>query len=216
MFYSHYLDLTPGIEKIFSSFRDSNRRNIKRAQGENMKVHISDSLDSVKAFYRLNCLTRKFHGLPPQPWYFFRQIYEYILSTKKGFVTLASCQNKMIAGAVYFLCREKAIFKYGAFDRSYQHLRPNNLVMWEAIKWCVRNNFKTFSLGRTGPENQGLLQFKHGWDAKEGTINYYKYDLKQDCFLAKQTGIKSSYNFFKIMPLSILRFAGNFFYRHVG
>ena len=88
--------------------------------------------------------------------------------------------------------------------------------MWEAIKWYAQNGFKVFGFGRTEPENQGLLQFKRGWGAKEETLNYYKYDLMQDSFVAEKPKIKSSYGFFRIMPSPILRFTGNILYRHVG
>jgi len=67
--------------------------------------------------------------------------------------------------------------KYGASEKAYHHLRPNNLIMWEAIKWCAQNGFKTFSLGRTEPENEGLLQFKQGWGTTEKIIKEIGYFL---------------------------------------
>ena len=109
-----------------------------------------------------------------------------------------------------------AIFKYGASDRNYQQLRPNNLVMWKSIKWCINNGYKKLSFGRTETENHGLLQFKRGWGAKEGFISYYKYDLAKDCYMADNDGIKSTYSIFKMLPLPILRMTGNLLYRHVG
>jgi hypothetical protein len=88
--------------------------------------------------------------------------------------------------------------------------------MWKAIEWLAENGFKKFSFGRTEPENNGLLQFKRGWGAKEKKLNYYKYDLKQDSFVSEKPGTKSSYNIFKMMPLPLLKFTGNILYRHVG
>ncbi len=215
-FYTHNIDLTRGEDKIFSAFRNSNKRNIKRAGKGNVKVELSHSFDAVKAFCRLNDITRKRHGLPPQPLSFFNKIYDHVISVRNGFVALAYFQNKIIAGAVYFLFKDKAIYKFGASDRNFQHLRSNNLVMWQAIKWCAGNGFQRFNLGRTEPEHEGLLQFKRGWGAAEGVVKYYKFDLKEDSFVAEKEAIRSSYNFFKVMPLPILRLTGNLFYRHVG
>ena len=215
-FYMHTLDLKLNEQELLASFRGSTSRNIKKAIKECVHVEICNSLESVKAYYRLHCRTRKEHGLPPQPYYFFKNIYEHVISKKKGFVVLAFYRKREIAGAVYFHFRDNAIYKYGASDRNFQHLRPNNLVMWEAVKWCAKNGFKSFSFGRTEPENEGLLQFKRGWGAKEETLNYYKYDLMQDSFVAEKPKIKSSYGFFRIMPAPILRFTGNILYRHVG
>ena len=215
-FSMHFLDLSRSKEEIFAEFRDSTKRNIKRAGKENVDVELNNSRQSIEAFYRLNCETRRHHGLPPQPRYFFQKIFEQIIAQDKGFVTLAYKQNRAIAGAVFFHFKDKAIYKYGASDRKYLDLRPNNLVMWKAIQWFAGNGFKSFSFGRTEPENNGLLQFKRGWGAKEQTLNYYRYDLIKDSFVSDQSGAKTSYSFFKILPLPVLKFTGNILYRHVG
>jgi hypothetical protein len=214
-YFTHSIDLTQGKNNIFKNFRSSNKRNIRKAQKEHLYVHISDSIKSLKSFYKLNCKTRKLHGLPPQPWHFFERIFKYIISSNKGIVVIVSNQKKVIAGAVYFHFRNNAIYKYGASEKTFQHLRPNNLVMWKAIKWYCRNGYATLSLGRTDERNKGLLQFKRGWNTKEEKLYYYKYDLKKEYFV-KNNKVKSSYNLFKIMPLNLLKFTGNIFYRHVG
>ena len=215
-FYSHSLDLEPDEAEIFSRFRGSTRRNIKKAGKEGVDVGIFRSLRSIKAFYRLNCMTRKDHGLPPQPYKFFKKIHECLVSKKNGFVVLASHGGKVVAGAVYFHFGVRAIYKYGASDRNYQHLRPNNLVMWEAIRWYIKNGFKSFSFGRTEPENTGLLQFKRGWGTEEKIITYHKYDLKKDAFVKDRSKAKTSYPLFKKMPCPLLKLAGALLYRHVG
>jgi len=214
--YFHTLDLDQDEQKIFSSFKSNTKRNIKKAVKENIKITLSNSLSSLKEFNRLNCITRKLHGLPPQPYHFFEKIYEHIISQKKGFVVLAYYQKKPVAGAVYFHFSGQAIYKYGASDRRFQHLRPNNLVMWEAIKWYAQNGFRSFSFGRTEPENKGLIQFKRGWGTGEETIYYYKYDLKKDAYVKNSSTIKSSYTVFNRLPLPLLKLTGRMLYRHVG
>ncbi|MBW2011649.1 MAG: peptidoglycan bridge formation glycyltransferase FemA/FemB family protein [Deltaproteobacteria bacterium] len=214
-FYTHTLDLTRNEHEIFSSFRVSTKQNIKKAIKEGVNVILSHSLESVKEFCRLNRITRKHHGLPPQPYYFFKKVHEHIISNKKGVVVLASYQKKNIAGAICFQSGNKAIYKFGAFDRRYQYLRPTNLLIWEIIKWYEQNGFKTFSFGRTEPENTGLLQFKRGWGTKQEIINYYKYNLVKDAFV-KEPGGKTSYNIFKLLPSPLLNLTGFLFYKHVG
>lgn len=215
-FIFHDLDLAHTEQEIFSNFRNSTKRNIKKAIKENVDVTLSNSLESVKEFYRLNCMTRKHHGLPPQPFYFFKKIYDYIISKKIGFIALASHSNKVVAGAVFFHLKDKAIYKYGASDTSYQKLRANNLVMWEAIKLYAENGFKNFSFGRTDIDHKGLLQFKRGWGTREGTMHYYKYDLTKNAFVKDSSKFKSSYPFFQKMPLPLLKLTGHLLYRHVG
>ena len=214
--YSHMIDLDQDDAKAFSTLKSNVKRNIKRAQKERIQVTLSNTWEAVWAFCRLNCLTRKQHGLPPQPLSFFKKIFEHIISPQKGFIVLAFSQMKPIAGAVYFHFGDQAIYKYGASYRKYLNLRPNNLVTWEAIRWYCRNGYKTFGFGRTESEHNGLLQFKRGWGAREEKLNYYKYDLKKSRFVLKEPGLKTSYNLFRYMPTPLLRLTGNLLYRHVG
>lgn len=216
-YFGHTLDLTTGINKIFSDLRGSTKRNIKKAEREGVVVKVLTSSKSIKIFYRLNCLTRKHHGLPPQPYYFFEKIYEHIISKYLGFVALASYNKKNIAGAIYFHFGDKAFYKYGASDIRYQNLRANNLVMWEAIKYYCQKGYKTLCFGRTEPDNKGLLQFKAGWGTKEQIINYHKYDLRKESFVKNSyssTGVYSK--IFSLMPITLLRITGAILYKHVG
>jgi len=213
----HTLNLSDKEDKIFSNFRDSTKRNIKKAAKQGVEVIKSNSLGHIKEFYRLNCMTRKQHGLPPQPFSFFEKIYDHIISKNLGLVVLASYEQKTIAGAVYFNFGNKVVYKYGASDISYQDLRANNLVMWEAIKWYSQNGYKSLCFGRTEPDNQGLLQFKAGWGTTEQLINYYKYDFKKGSFVSspfKATGFHNK--IFKNMPLPILKKVGSILYKHAG
>jgi hypothetical protein len=215
-FLSHSLNLVRPEQKIFSRFRSSTKRNIKKAIKEGVKVEICDSLESVRDFYQLNCLTRKEHGLPPQPRHFFKNIFDHIISPQKGIVALASFQERPIAGAIYFHFEEEAIYKYGASDKNYHHLRPNNLVMWEAIKWYGKNGCKRFSFGRTDLDHEGLIQFKRGWGAQEETLHYYKYDLTKDEFVKNSLDIKLFNTFFRKLPIPLLKLIGRLLYPHVG
>jgi CelD/BcsL family acetyltransferase involved in cellulose biosynthesis len=212
----HTLELNADEAKVEAKLKPTIRRNIRKAQKEGVTARLERSLEAMDTYYRLHCLTRQRHGLPPQPWSFFRKIYDYIISAGKGFVALAGYQNQWIAGAVYVLFRDQAIYKYGASDRSFQHLRPNNLVMWEAIRWCCHNAVRTFSFGRTEPENEGLLQFKRGWGGVESKLIYHRYDLRGHRFIADTSQSHKLNGLFRRMPVPLLRISGRLLYRHMG
>jgi lipid II:glycine glycyltransferase (peptidoglycan interpeptide bridge formation enzyme) len=216
-FLGHTLNLSDKENQTFSNFRDSTKRTIKKAMKEGVEVNINYSPESIREFYRLNCMTRKRHGLPPQPYLFFKKVYDHIICKKLGFVVLASFHDKPIAGGVYFHFGEKAVYKYGASDLNYQNLRANNLVMWEAVKWCCQSGFKHFCFGRTEPENQGLIQFKSGWGTTEQEIRYYRYDLKKNVFVNPTSKLTGFYNtIFRKIPIPVLNIIGASLYKHVG
>lgn len=216
-FYGHILDLSPGADDLFKSLRDSTRRNIRKAQKEGIKIIVSDTADALHEFYRLNQMTRRDHGLPPQPYSFFKHLQECVLSKGLGFIILAYHKDQVIAANMYFRFGARLIYKYGASDKDFQHLRANNLVMWEAVKWGCDTGCKTLCFGRTEPENEGLRQFKAGWGAQEYVIRYYRYNLDQEEFSAEHKPINPLFKkIFGIAPVPVLRGIGKLLYRHMG
>ena len=158
-YYGHLLELNAEPKKMLKQFRGSTRRSIKRAVKSGVEIQQSNSLQSMRDFYRLHCLTRKRHEVPAQPFQFFKKIHEHIISKKSGFIVKAFYHDKIVGAAVFFHFGKKALFKFGASDLRYQHLRMNNLIMWEAIKWYANNGYESFCFGRTEMENIGLRQF---------------------------------------------------------
>jgi lipid II:glycine glycyltransferase (peptidoglycan interpeptide bridge formation enzyme) len=209
------LNLEGGEDRIQRALRDSTRRNIRKAEREGVQVSFQNTLDAVAAFYRLHCLTRKRHGLPPQPWRFFQKVYEHIIATGKGTVVAAAHGGRIVAGAVYFFFQNRALFKFGASDRSSQHLRTNNLVMWEAIRFFVRNGIQSLHFGRTEQSGKGLLQFKRGWGAEENMIVYYRLALNEHASPIRNGHLLFA-SVFRILPMPLLKLAGSMLYRHVG
>ena len=214
--YTHTLGLNSNPEETFSSFKSNTKRNIKKAKKIGLKISICNDRKGMLGFQNLNDITRKHHGLPPQPNVFFSKIYDHIISRQTGNLFMAFYENKPISAAIFLNHKDQVIYKYGASSRHYLHLRPNNLVMWEAIKWYGQNGYKIFSFGRTELENTGLRRFKQGWGTKEEKLKYYKYDIKHNSFIKQPSKLKTSYNFFGIMPLPVLRLIGNLVYRHVA
>jgi hypothetical protein len=180
-------------------------------------VAVSTTPGGLREFCRMNWQTRREHGLPPQPACFFDNFQRHVLAKGRGMVVLASYNGSTVAGSVYVHFGRKAVYKYGASDRRYQHLRANNLIMWEAIERYAADGYASLDLGRTEPENDGLLQFKRGWGCGEHRINYYKYDLRSDAFAAGRLSVSGAHTaVFRHMPLPLLRLAGTLLYRHAG
>ena len=134
-YFHHLLDLSPNEKELYSNLRNNTKRNIKKAINEEIEVGFNTTLESVEHFYNLNCVTRKKHGLPPQPVKFFKKLHEHLIDKKLGAIALATYKNQIIAGAVFLGYNNKAVYKYGASLNEFQNLRANNLIMWEGIKF---------------------------------------------------------------------------------
>jgi hypothetical protein len=216
-YYVHDIDIAQDEAVLFAALSPSNRRNIKKAVRESVAVKIDHSLESLRDFYRLHLITRKRHGVPPQPFVFFKNVHEHVMSKGYGIVVSARHDKKVVAASVFFNFGTKAIFKYGASDVRYHPLRPNNLIMWEALKWYRRQGLRTLSLARTEVENIGLLKYKRAWGGKEGTLEYFRYDIRKKAFLPRREAKDhlQKYLFARIPP-GVLRLIGRLLYRYVG
>jgi CelD/BcsL family acetyltransferase involved in cellulose biosynthesis len=166
----------------------------------------------------LNLITRKRHGLPPQPFFFFKNVFDHILSKGYGVIVTATHKEKVVSASVFFRFGKKALYKYGASELKYQSLRPNNLVMWEAFRWLKDRGVETIDLGRTETYNTGLLQFKRTWGGRESLLKYYRYTLKNRAFSQRRTKRTNPpyTRLFLIVPKSVLRIIGRLFYKHAG
>jgi len=147
-FYSHALDLTPGTEALFALLDGSTRRAVRKAEKAGISVSIENG-EALNEYFRLHCLTRKKHGLPPQPFRFFESIYRHIIAAGQGFVALAWLNGRAVAGQMFFTRERAGLYKFGASNPEYDSLRPNNLLMWKMIGHLGESGIRTLDFGRT-------------------------------------------------------------------
>lgn len=216
-YFRHVLDITPSDEELERKLTSSTKRNIRKSIRHGLKAELSTTKKAMDEFYRLHCMTRKTKGLPPQPRSFFAELLKQVIEPGKGIVVAATYQDKCIAAAICVHFGRIALFKYGASDRRYLGMRPNNLVLWEAIQWYRKMGVRNFCFGRTDIGDEGLVRFKSGWGAEAEIIRYFTYDMLRREYRGKKgypLGI--SEKIFRTMPMPMLRAAGALLYRHVG
>ena len=216
-FYRHTIDLTPGEERLFKGLEGAARRGVRKAQQAGVRISFDTGMESVRTFFALHCLTRRRHGLPPQPIVFFRNIQRHILAPGQGFVATARVGNQPLAAAVFFCHGRQALYKFGASDEEFQQLRPNNLVMWEAMRHCAQRGLARLDLGRTSLSNTGLQRFKLGLGAVEEEIRYARYDFARRQFVQRPDRAQGWYNrVFAALPPPLLRLCGAILYPHLS
>ena len=213
----HELDLSPGEEDLFKQFRDSTRRNIRKAAKLGVEVVEDNTPDGLKEFCRLNVVTRRDHGLPPQPAVFFKNLYQNIIDPGCGKVLLARHGESTVAASIYLSYNGRALYKYGASDKGQQHLRANNLLMWEAVRRYCEAGDSFLHFGKTDSNQSGLLQFKRGWGAEERGLGYQKFRLPEGELAPFESLTFGIHNrIFSRMPLTVLEMVGRLLYRHMG
>lgn len=216
-FYGHTLDLLSGTEELITRFASPVRRAIRKAEHSGVSALIVRNQQATGHFYQLHVQTRRRHGLPPQPASFFLNIYEHIIKPGLGFIVLAQRGSRPIAAAIFFCFGKNALYKYGASDKRFQELRPNNLVMWHGIQFLARNGAEKLHFGRTEKENEGLRRFKLSWNTQEKAINYLRFNPSgRQCFAPARSHDSGLHKkVFGRLPLIFNRLAGSMIYPHL-
>lgn len=216
-FHGHTLDLRGGEETVFANLKSSTRRAIRKAKNHRLTIRVDHSESALRDFYNLHILTRRRHGVPPQPWTFFRSIQEEVLDRQLGFVVSARHADRCLAAAVYFSWGTSALYKFAASDHRSLHRRPNHLVMWEAIKLLIADGVSSLHLGRTASSDEGLRRFKLSWGTIEEPLPYLRLDTVTRLFASAQQ--KDSFalqqRLFAKLPLALNVLAGNLIYPHL-
>jgi hypothetical protein len=214
-YFRHRLDLQAKESVLWARVEDSTRRGVRKAERSGLTVEFSHDLDAVRDFYNLLCRTRKRHGVPPQPFFFFQNVHRHVLSPDQGQVVLVRLGRRPVAAAIFFHFGKTAIFKFGASDDSFHRLRVNNLMMWQAIKWYAAHGFSVLDFGRTSLRNKGLRRFKKNWGTEERRIEYVRYNCRGRCFVqSRDTAHGWQNHFFRILPGRLSRLIGTTLYKH--
>lgn len=216
-YYTHNIDLSMSPGELWARLKSNNKRNIKKAMRLGLKIEFSKSRQDLENFYRLQVITRKRHGLPAQPFKFYKNIFEKIILKDLGIIASVYYKNRMIAASIYFNFNHKAIFKYGASDHIFHQLRPNNLIMWEAINWHREKNCQLLNLGRTDTGDKGLLEYKRSWGGRESELKYFRFSRHQNKYMTSPYNKKYDsilYLVGKSMPVPMLRLIGKLFYKN--
>ncbi|WP_337872337.1 GNAT family N-acetyltransferase [Ignavibacterium sp.] len=213
----HILDISVDESILYKEFSDNTKRNIKSAIKENIQIEKDNSFEAMNLFYHLQCVTRKRHGLPPQPKSFFKKIFEHIISKNKGDLLFAKLDNKTLAGLMFFKIGSKVLYKFGASLLENLPKGANHLLIWEGIKLYQKSGFKEFDFGRTETNHEGLRRFKLGFGADERIIYTTRYDIQRKTFLPPETNTTGIHNkIFRKLPLTLLRFIGETIYKQMG
>ena len=209
----HTLNLEPDPEAVFKNFHSMHKRNIKKAQKNGIFIEIDTKQKQLEQFYRLHLHNRRSKGLPVQPKVFFRHLQKKLLDQGLGFILSAYLGSRCIAAYIFLHWGDTLTYKYGASDHNFLDSRPNNLLMWEGIRWGCENGYQFLDMGRTSLSNTGLREFKSKWGAKETPLTY--------CRISRTKEATPNHYFERLMntiiqksPAFVCRATGELLYKH--
>src|SRR5690242_2164429 len=211
----HVLDLRPGLPDLFRGFqKDSTQRKIRRAQREGLRYEMGRSPALLNEFYRLCCLTRRRHNVPPQPLPWFRNL---ISSFGDRIAIHAAFKGQnAIASIVTLRYGPTLVYKYGCSDAHFHNLGGMPLLFWKAIEYAKEHGLQEFDLGRSDLDNQGLIAFKRHLGAVQSTLIYRRRYAARHRAVAAARGRALAQRVIGHLPDVLLTAAGRLLYKHVG
>jgi CelD/BcsL family acetyltransferase involved in cellulose biosynthesis len=169
----HTLPLGVDPEQMEQGFKRSVRQHIAKGHRSGVNVRRAETLEELAdTFYGLHVRTRQRQGVPVQPRRYFVRLWQRILEPGLGFCLLAESDNRPIAGAVFLAWKNTVVYKYSASDHRYLALRPNYVLLREAIRWSGANGYEALDMGRSDLDHAGLRHFKSSWGAVEEPLVY--------------------------------------------
>ena len=210
----HQLDLRAEEPEIFRRFHHSStQRAIRRAEREGLTYECGASERLLSSFYRLLRLTRRRHGLPPQPLAWFRNLLANL--GDRVSIHLASHKDRPIAGMLTLSFKKTTYYKYGGSDAAQHRLGGMPFLFWRVIRDARRQGFEMLDLGRSDIDQAGLIAFKDHLGATPSTLTYYRHPRQPET-ARSQWIARAARGTFSHLPDVALDLAGKLFYKRLG
>jgi CelD/BcsL family acetyltransferase involved in cellulose biosynthesis len=211
----HKLDLTPSLEQLFRRFHKSCvQRKIRRGEREGLIYEADASESHLAKFYHLLRLTRRRHGMPPQPLAWFRNLIDCMGENLT--IHIVSKDGQPISSILTLSFKKTIVYKYGCSDAQHHNLGGMPFLFWRTIQEAKKKGLEELDLGRSDSENSGLVTFKDHLGADCSTLTYYRYPARGAGLGANGWKVQTAKRVMAHMPDPVLTVAGRFLYKHFG
>ena len=210
----HKIDLGSELKTLFSNFHKSCiQRKIERAERERLEYEAGRSELILAKFYHLLLLTRRRHGLPPQPKAWFRNLID-------GFgddltIRVAAKNQQPIAAMLTLRHKRSLVYKYGVSDAPFHRMGGMPMLFWKAIQEEKLRGAEELDLGRSDITNSGLNQFKEHLGGVPRRLIYVRMGCHRDA-LIRARPMARVHALFARMPALLAQVAGRLLYKHAG
>ncbi|MBI4320494.1 MAG: peptidoglycan bridge formation glycyltransferase FemA/FemB family protein [Chloroflexi bacterium] len=150
------VDLAPDLSSISARLNIKTRYNIGLATRRNVCVVEGGSGDLGVFYDLLEETSRRARFGIHQPDYYARA-WRFLHGKGMAQLLLAGCGEEVTAAAMIFFFGPHAYYMYGASNRAHRHLKPSDLLQWEAIKRAKEAGCRTYDMWGI-PDEVGRLE----------------------------------------------------------
>jgi lipid II:glycine glycyltransferase (peptidoglycan interpeptide bridge formation enzyme) len=168
----------------------------------------------LNKFYDLLIRTRRRHGLPPQPRRWFRNLISCMGESLT--IRVASKDAVPVASILTLRFKNTIIYKYGCSDERFFNLGGMQLLLWQTISDAKQSGAEELDLGRSDPDDEGLIVFKNRWGAKSSLLTYFRSPVLTSRPIIDVPNWSSAKRLSSHIPSALSSTAARVLYRHFG
>jgi len=217
-FITSIVDLDPDPDVVWKRFKDRNvRTEVRQAAKKGITVRQGTSEDDLGDFYNLYAPSRQGHGVPPQPYEFFRNLWRHLRPDRLD-LFMAMYGDHPVGGLITLAYGKTFCAAYIGADPAYRSYRVHQIMFWKAMESACLRGFKRFDFLRTAKKSKKLRYFKERWNAREVDLDYlYHPEVRGTASTIEETAkYRVLTAILKRSPAFVGKAFGKMLYRHLG
>lgn len=154
-----WLDLTKSIDDIWmNEVSTQNRNTIRKCEKNQLHVEVTEHYDTFIEIYN-----ETMQKVGAQSFYFFEpKYYDHIKASELYVLFEVKQAEKTLAAAIFMGYGQYFHYHLSGSRKEFLKLAPNNILLWEAIKYAKQQGYKKmhFGGGLTDSKEDNLYRFK--------------------------------------------------------
>lgn len=160
------------IDEMWMDFKQKVRKNVKRAQKNNLEIVIGNDETHLQDFLDIYYSTMD-RSNAEKEYYFSREFFQTIDKMKDNIMYFhVLTEGKVISTELVIYGAENCYSYLGGTYQEFFELRPNDFLKYEIIKWAKDKGLKNFVLGGGYGADDGIFQYKTCL-APNGIVDFY-------------------------------------------
>ncbi len=173
-----FVDLERPERSILAGMSKDRRYGIRKGTERGVLVSTAESGEDVEQAYQLLLQTHKRARFPLEPHRFFSEIFRNF-ARDRFCIFIAKHRDKPLATCVVAVDGRSGVNWYAgsSSDPSASRFYPNDLVIWEAIRWSRAHGLSLFEMGGGGPpgDARGFVSFKRQFGGTTVDVGRYTF-----------------------------------------
>lgn len=141
-----FVDLRGGSDAVFARLPKQTRYNIRLAERRGVTVRHAQNDSDLERFHELMSETGERAQFRVRSLGYYRDMLDHFRQLGQAELLLAEIDGQVIAGMMRFAFGPEGMCLFGGSTRDYSREKPNYLLQWKAMQWCMERGCTRYDL----------------------------------------------------------------------